>query len=275
MNTTVNTTVKTESFPLNAYLTRIALNNVPQCNLEGLIQLMRAQLFTVPFENIDVQAGREISLEPQNIINKIMGKKRGGYCYEVNGLFYMAAKALGFECDLLGARPMFYPTRRPKTHMVVEVTLDNNRYLCDLGFGNYGIRAPLLMALDDEGTVQDWDRFRFQLLDEREWVLQAKVDDAWQNQYSFSAEPMELLDFVPANYFNSHHPETLFVKKLLVVQYLPNSRQTLLGEDFTVMTANGKTQTNYAGTAREVLVKKLFGLEWPEDSLEQNNQATV
>ena len=74
--------MKSEHFPLAAYLERIGLRHAPKADLDGLTQLMRAQLFAVPFENLDVQAGREISLEPEAILHKIIGQRRGGYCYE-------------------------------------------------------------------------------------------------------------------------------------------------------------------------------------------------
>jgi N-hydroxyarylamine O-acetyltransferase len=77
---------------------------------------MRYQLFSVPFENLDVQQGKVISLVPEEIYRKIVERNRGGYCYEVNGLFAMALNALGIPYQFFAARPMTYPVRRPKPY---------------------------------------------------------------------------------------------------------------------------------------------------------------
>src|SRR2546427_879975 len=78
---------------------------------------MRQQLFSVPFENLDVQAGKIVSLVPEDIAGKILGGARGGYCYEVNGLFAMALQALGIAYRFVAARPMFYPADRKSTRL--------------------------------------------------------------------------------------------------------------------------------------------------------------
>jgi N-hydroxyarylamine O-acetyltransferase len=102
---------------------------------------MRRQLFNVPFENLDVQAGKGVSMVPEMIVEKVIGRGRGGYCYEVNGLFAMALRALGIDYHLVACRPMTYPVVRPRTHMALVVQLEDEPWLCDLGFGSYGIRA--------------------------------------------------------------------------------------------------------------------------------------
>ena len=124
------------NFSLKDYLDRINYKGDVQADLQTLNALMSHQLQSVPFENTEVQAGRTPSLVLEDIYSKIVTDKRGGYCYEVNGLFAMALSAIGFEWYFTGARPMFYPSRRPKTHMIVVVILDGKSYLCDTGFGS-------------------------------------------------------------------------------------------------------------------------------------------
>ncbi|HQT37666.1 MAG TPA: arylamine N-acetyltransferase, partial [Sulfuricurvum sp.] len=119
------------NFSLPDYLNRIGYSGDMSPNHITLTALMSHQLQSVPFENTTVQAGKIPSLLPEDIYTKIVTDSRGGYCYEVNGLFAMALTAVGFEWYFAGARPMFYPTRRPKTHMVVIVTIEGKNYLCD------------------------------------------------------------------------------------------------------------------------------------------------
>ena len=132
------------NFELSRYLQRIGFTATPQPDIATLTSLMRHQLYSIPFENLDVQAGKIVSLIPEEIVEKLIGRGRGGYCYELNGLFCMALTAIGFEYTMLAARPRFnYTIRRPRTHMVLKVEAEGRSFLCDLGFGGYGLREPM------------------------------------------------------------------------------------------------------------------------------------
>jgi N-hydroxyarylamine O-acetyltransferase len=147
----------------------------------------------------------------------------------VNSLFAMALAAVGFDYYLVGARPMFYQDRRAKTHMVVIVRLAGDEYLCDLGFGSFGIRAPIALSNINTPITQDYDQFMLRCDDACLYVLQAWIGGAWVSQFGFDLYPHELVDFVPANFFNSKSPEAIFVQKLLVVKHTVTGRKILLG----------------------------------------------
>lgn len=219
--------MKVENFNLTDYFQRIGFGGKAQADTGTLAALMRCQLFSVPFENLDVQAGKIVSIEPQDIVNKIIYHPRGGYCYEVNSLFAMALTALGIDYYFVGARPMFYPARRPKTHVVIIAQIAGEDYLCDLGFGSYGMRAPIALSTMNQVVQQDDDFFKLFCEDGKNYVLQALVDGEWINQFGFDLYPHELLDFMPANYYNSTSPDAIFVKQLLVVKYNPLGRKIL------------------------------------------------
>jgi N-hydroxyarylamine O-acetyltransferase len=143
--------MKPDNFSLLAYFSRIGFEGAASADFTTLKRMMRCQLFSVPFENLDVQQGKVVSLVPEEIYRKIVDRNRGGYCYEVNGLFAMALEALGIPWQFVAARPMTYPVRRPKTHMAIVVPIEGEKWLFDLGFGSYGIREPLnLNWLDRE-----------------------------------------------------------------------------------------------------------------------------
>ena len=108
--------------------------------------MMRCQLFSVPFENLDIQQAKVVSLVPEEIYQKIVDRQRGGCCYEVNGLFAMALGALGIPYQFVAARPLTYPVRRSKTHMAIVATTEGEQWLCDLRFGSYGIREPVNLS---------------------------------------------------------------------------------------------------------------------------------
>lgn len=228
-----------DNFDMATYFKRINYTGQVAADAATLHALMRHQLFSVPFENLDVQAGKIVSLVPDEIVDKILHQGRGGYCYEVNGLFAMALEALGITWRFVAARPMFYPARRPKTHMAVMAEVDGRQWLCDLGFGSYGIRAPMALDQLDIDIEQDFDTFRLTRNAHGEYLLQAKVEGEWANQYGFDLSPQEWVDFVPANYLNSTHPDAIFVQKLLIVQHHPKGRHILLGDVLKTITAKG------------------------------------
>lgn len=249
-----------QNFVIDDYLARIGFNGELSNSIECLTQIMRCQLYTIPFENLDVQAGKIVSLVPEDIVNKIVYGGRGGYCYEVNGLFTMALTAIGFDYKIIGARPMFYPQRRPKTHMVLLVTVNNEQWLCDTGFGSFGLRAPIGLHHANEAIVQDNETFLLKLNEQREHVLSAKVKGEWANQFGFDLYPMEWIDFLPANYFNSTHPDAVFVQRYLVMQQRPDGRTLLSGNQL-------KYLSNGAETVREIEVAELDDVLWHEFKL--------
>ena len=118
-----------DSFDLSLYFRRIGYSGPAAADTATLQALMRHQLFALPFENLDVQAGKIVSMEPDDIANKLLQQSRGGYCYELNGLFTMALETLGITYRFVAARPMFYPARRPKTHMAVIAEVDGRQCL--------------------------------------------------------------------------------------------------------------------------------------------------
>ncbi len=248
------------NFDLSSYFHRINYTGPAAADTVTLHALMRHQLFAVPFENLDVQAGRIVSLDPDEIADKVLKQHRGGYCYEVNGLFAMALEALSIPYRFVAARPMFYPVRRPKTHMAVIAEVEGRQWLCDLGFGSYGIRAP--MALDDldSDIIQDFDTFRLSRDASGEYLLQAKVEGEWCNQYGFDLTPQEWIDFAPANYLNSTHPDAIFVQKRVIVQHKPEGRLILLGDRLKTVTANGVESRQLTDDEITELLKHQFGL---------------
>lgn len=252
--------MKVENFIFADYCKRISFSGKAQADVETLAELMRCQLFNVPFENLDVQAGKVVSIAPQDIVNKIVYQPRGGYCYEVNGLFAMALTALGIEYYFVGARPMFYPMRWPKTHMVVIAKIAGEEYLCDVGFGSFGIRAPFPLSEINQPVQQDDDIFKLVCTDNKNYVLQALIDGEWVNQFEFDLYPYQLLDFIPANFFNSKNPDTLFVQKLLVVKHNPNGRKILLGTRLKTIEQGVTHSVDIAPHEIGVVLEKEFGL---------------
>lgn len=256
------------NFQLDLYLKRIGFEGNAAADSATVKALMQRQLRSVPFENLDVQAKKVVSLVPEEIVSKIIGAegtaRRGGYCYEVNALFAMALTALGIDYQFVFCRPMFYPMRRPKTHMALIVKVDQEQWLCDLGFGSYGIRAPIALSQVNLPQTQDFDCFRLIAPTAGDYVLQAKLDDQWVSQYGFDLYPADWIDFMPANYLNSTHPDTIFVQKYLIIQQHAEGRTMVVGHELKQWQRGHVTVTPVEPAALGSVLKMHFNLQLPE-----------
>lgn len=134
---------------VDAYLARLGLPRPERADVTALAALQRAHLGAVPFENLSVHLGEPIVLEPGALFEKIVTGGRGGFCYELNGLFAELLRALGYRVTLLAGR-VFQGERMgpPFDHMALRVDLDEP-WLADVGFGNFG-HLPLRLDVRDE-----------------------------------------------------------------------------------------------------------------------------
>ena len=124
---------------IDKYLDRIGLKTAPKTDLSGLQLLQSNHLYNVPFENLDIHIGRTIILDYQRIYEKIVQQKRGGFCHELNGLFYLVLCELGFDAKRISAR-VINDQNLPGHeygHMTILVTIDGEEWLTDVGFGRF------------------------------------------------------------------------------------------------------------------------------------------
>jgi len=250
------------NFVIADYCQRIGISGELKNDALTLATIMRAQLRAVPFENLDVQAGKIVSINPEDIVEKIVYQKRGGYCYEVNSLFAMALTELGFEYDIIGARPMFYPFRRPKSHMVLVVKIGSERWLCDTGFGSFGLRAPIELKQLGQIIKQDNETFMLDKNERGEFVLKVLVKGEWANQFGFDLQPMEMIDFMPVNYYNSTHPDAVFVQRYLVMLQRADGRTLLSGNQLKQLRGDQEEIT-------EITPEQLDDVLWREFKLQR------
>src|SRR5262249_44020287 len=132
----------------------------------------------IPFENLDIHMGRPISLDQQALINKLIYQRRGGYCYEMNGLFSLVLETLGFDLHRLFGRIIFGATEvRPRTHQLSLVSIGDQRYIADVGYGTRNIIAPL--RFEESYTERQYtEQFRIARQDERTHLVQGMVQNA-------------------------------------------------------------------------------------------------
>lgn len=219
--------INSSDFDLQCYLDRIHFAGDVSLSFDCISKIMQCQLFSVPFENLDVQARKTISLAGNDIVDKIIGRNRGGYCYEVNGLFALALQKIGVPYILIAARPLITPFENPRTHMAIVATIQAEEYLIDLGFGGDGIREPVKLPLIESVCEQGAETFGLVKTGGNEYLLKSMNNNEWRPLYSFDLLPQRWIDFKPANYFNSTHADSFFVQNLLVVLQNPLGKKIL------------------------------------------------
>lgn len=212
-----------------AYLERIGLAGPVTLDIDGLRRLQHVHLLRVPFENLDIHLGRPIQLDLANLFDKIVSRRRGGFCYELNGLFAFLLKSLGFPVALLSARGAnqegsFGPEF---DHLALRIDLDQP-YLADVGFGD-AFLEPLHLVADIEQTDP---RATFRLSSESNyWIVhQRATDGRWKPQYRFTLVPRSLDDFAEMCRYHQTSPASHFTRGTICSIATPTGRVTISGD---------------------------------------------
>ena len=210
----------------NAYLKRINYHGSLAPSAETLRELQLAHLLAVPFENLSIHAKQPIVLADEALFTKIVERRRGGFCYECNGLFASLLRALGFEVAMLSAEVanadgVFGPAF---DHMTLMVSLDQ-RYLVDVGFGD-SFREPLL--LDDRGEQVQGSRAYQIVSDGTHLVLMQREDgDHWKAQYRFTLQPYTYADYAEMCRYHQTSPQSHFTRSRICSRATEEGRITL------------------------------------------------
>ena len=225
---------------VQAYLERIGYDGPLDGSRECLFRLQECHLHTVPYENLDIRRGVPLSLELADLYDKIVVRRRGGYCFELNALFGWLLSELGYPVEHYFARfwrdePDPPPKRR---HHVLAVQSGDVRYLCDVGVGGIVPRRPVAMV---EGLRQEQDDECYML--ERDpffgWMLCEWKNGRWERIYSFTEEPQLPKDYLMASYWCEHSPDSIFRQTNMVAIRTKEGRNTVAGNEFRIFTGNG------------------------------------
>jgi N-hydroxyarylamine O-acetyltransferase len=216
------------------YLQRINIHRIEKPSYTYLATLQYQHLLAVPFENLDISEGREIILDEHHIYEKIVVSRRGGFCYELNGLFCWLLRQLKFSTHMVSAR--VYEERNndfgPEfDHMVLLVRLDKT-YLADVGFGD-SFRYP--MAIPDGQAEDVSGRYRVHKAGNRdEYLIQKLERDNWQPKYSFTAYPRKIADFTEMCILQQTSPESHFKQGPFATVATERGRVTLSRNSLTI-----------------------------------------
>ena len=230
-----------------AYLARIGLEpDDLEENDETLRILQRKHLLNVPFENLDIHWKRPIVLNVDQFYAKIVGEKRGGFCYELNGLFNELLLSLGFTTRLISARVFNGTEHGPEyDHMAIIVTIGDDEYLADVGFGDFTVE-PLRYGLGAE-QKDETGIFVVRRLGDEYLEVVKKEDAGWKSMYIFQDIARDLSEFEEMCNFQQFSPESHFTKGKVCSVLTEDGRKTLTDKKF-IATADGqKTEYEFEG----------------------------
>jgi N-hydroxyarylamine O-acetyltransferase len=225
---------------MRAYLARIEYAGPSTPSLDSLRELHRAHMMSVPFENLDIAMGRPIVCEEEAIVHKIVTRRRGGFCYELNGAFAALLRELGFTVTLLSARVARETGRDGPEfdHLALRVDLDEP-WLADVGFGDSSLQ-PLELRT---GIEQPERRRKFRILEQPDslHLEMAEPGGRWKRQYSFSLLPRQLADFAEMCHYHQTSPESSFTRSRICSRATWNGRITL-AEKRLIVTRDGEKE---------------------------------
>jgi len=211
---------------IKTYLERINYHGALAPTAETLRALQLAHLLAVPFENLSIHAGQAILLEDNALFAKIVTRRRGGFCYEANGLFAALLRALGFNVAMLSAEVAnaageFGPAF---DHMALMVQLEQ-RWLADVGFGD-SFLEPLL--LDERGEQRQGSR-AYRIVQQGDYLILRRRDEGeeWKSQYRFTLQPYRYADYAGMCRYHQTSPESHFTRARICSRATEEGRITL------------------------------------------------
>jgi len=251
----------------SAYLARIGILPPIQPTAEGLRQLQVAHLMSVPFENLDIGLGRAIVLDEEAFFHKVVRRRRGGFCYELNGLFAALLGHLGFQVSLLSARVAkaaggFGPEYDHLT-LLVEFPGGEPSRLADVGFGDC-FREPL--RFDDPGEqaapISDNGRaYQLRRAADEVTLWRLEGDRVWKPQYLFSPVPRRLQEFAAMCSYQQTSPVSHFTTRRICSRATPAGRITLADLRFIVTENGARSEHTLTEEQHRAALLEHFGID--------------
>lgn len=250
---------------ITAYFERIGLApsllNAPR-DYELLKAIQYAHVTTVPYENLDIVAGRPLVIEPDALFDKIVTRRRGGYCFELNGLLGELLRSLGFTVYDYMARYLRgsegIPMRR---HRVIVAEAKEGRVLCDVGIGDRAARYPIPLR---DGTEQPQfdELYKFESDPFYGHVLCDFHRGEWGRQFAFTEEEQLDIDYVMPSFYCEKHPDSPFNKEYIISLKTPTGRKTVSGNVFRVFDGERVSEQLIADKNElDILIERQFGLK--------------
>lgn len=239
---------------LDAYFKRVGYDGPRDASLATLRRLHELHPQSIPFENLDPLLGRPVKLDLGSIQDKLVGGGRGGYCFEHNSLMAAVLRALGYSVKEATGRVRWgvpEGMRTPRTHCLLFVEAEGERYLTDVGFGGNVLTGPLHLETRDAQTTPHEE---FRLVDEGNGIVvqEVNIDGQWLQTYAFDFSDAPPIDYELGNWYTSAHPSSIFVNGLMGARAEEGRRYGLRDNQLAVHTMGGKTEKTTLKSAAEL-----------------------
>lgn len=247
---------------IKAYLDRIGYRGPLHPTARTLADIQERHLLTVPYENIDILEGKRLSLSIDDLYEKIVLRRRGGYCFETNALFGWLTTELGFPTQhFFGRFVRGEPEIPMRRHHLLVCEAEGRRYVCDVGVGIAIARRPLLLAPDLE-QPQAFGTYKLTRDTQLGWVIHSLEKQAWEWLYAFTEEPQLPVDFVQPTFFCEYAPESIFNKSPMIALRTEDGRKTLDGMTLKIFSPEGVQMRELHGRAQlKAALLEHFGIE--------------
>lgn len=259
---------ETEKLDLEAYMERIGYDGPREPTLETLRALQAAHLDAIPFEGLDSVLGWDVHIDLVSVQDKLVRRRRGGYCHEHNPLFATVLDRLGFRVTGRAARMLMGADEREigtVGHTILSVELDGVDWHVDVGIGSTGPRGPLPLVEGSETTTGSWT-YRVERTELDHWLLRLRRPDGWFNLVQFTEEPYYRADYVAHNFVSSKDPSSPFVGRIIVDHNGDHVRRSLADLRLSTFHPSGERQTREL-TPEELphVLRSVFDLHLPEE----------
>jgi N-hydroxyarylamine O-acetyltransferase len=252
---------------LSAYFERVRFGGDARADRETLAALVSAHSAAIPFENLNPFLGLPVRLSSDALVDKLVRQRRGGYCYEQNGLFSHVLETLGFEFTPLAARVLWMQAEdamTARTHKLLLVQLPEGPVLADVGFGGAVCTGVLDLVAD---TPQATPHERFRLLEfDSQWRQQTEIGGEWRPTYQFDLTPQFPVDDELGNWWTSASSASHFTFSLLAARSPAGRRHTLRNFDYSVHVPGGESEKRRLSGPDEVcaVLESDFDIEIPD-----------
>ena len=252
----------TQQQKIAAYLARIGFDTAPGLDFNTLCALQRKHLETIPYENLDILQGIPLSLDVDDLFEKIILRRRGGYCFELNALFAWLLRNLGFEVTDYFARFLLNEPEIPmRRHHVLGVSFGGECYLCDVGVGLVIPRVPIPLKAGALSR-QNGEEYKLDKEDFLGYVLYERKGEGWRQLYAFTKELQLPVDFVATSFYCENFPGSIFKNVKMVHIFTADGRKSMTDGELRVFSPGG-VEVVPIGTADEEarILKQHFGIE--------------
>lgn len=255
---------------IEAYFHRIGYKGPHNPSLDVLNQITLAHVRSIPFENLDILLGKSINISLDAVIEKLINQKRGGYCFEQNGLLLCVLQKLGFDVTPISARVRLDRPRDftpPRTHVFLKVELSGTTWFTDVGVGGVSLTSAIQFIQDTE-QITNHETRRI-VYEGNRYFHQVLFPTGWVDVCEFTLEEMHEIDREFANWYTSNHPKSHFKDRLIVARAGDKGKRlTLVNREFSERDKNGSANKTTINSPKELIkvLKENFNLTFPIDT---------